>query len=557
MMNLNKKILFVALMLSVLLLSSCEVYQTLYGTAQKETGKETNVKESTKVIRVEGPQAENSSNMTVYASSEAVPHDPFKVGKNPIGPYPKGKSLGFTLQQWLEASGIGVYSVDGDNAQMELSFQKLVPDGVYTVWCSRLKMPPQPMIDDYPCGAANGTENEFKADSQGNGAFKLNLMTLAVTTNETAEVLAIAYHSDGQTHGASPGEFGLNSHVQLFYLMPQQTGKKYQVPIKFVNHLNAGFAEQDVFIEVEEKPALVAEEYKENKTMEKKEEMKKEMPEKREEIVKRNPEEKPIVISVEETELVSLSPKAQDPDTNTSLVFTFTSPLDEKGEWQTSYGDSGEYTVTVTASDGESTTSRDVLIIVKKKEEAPTIDSAKPIESGLNIDETQSIDFSVEASDLNKDTLTYNWKIDGADVGTENKYVYQTTYDDAGTHTVKADVSDGLSNTSKIWSVNVKNVNRKPVLEKLNDIAVKETDKVVITALATDDDKDPITYSISDKRFKQEDNVFTWETDYDSAGTYELTVGASDSQDKAEQTFKINVENVNRPPVIVDIVQKK
>ena len=94
-------------------------------------------------------------------------------------------------------------------------------------------------------------------------------------------------------------------------------------------------------------------------------------------------------------------------------------------------------------------------------------------------------------------------------------------------------------------------------MEQIDDIKAKETDKIVITALATDDDKDALTYAISDKRFAQEDNVFEWQTDYDSAGTYEVTVSASDGQDTTEQTFKIDVENVNRPPVITDIVQKK
>ncbi|MBI2654392.1 PKD domain-containing protein [Candidatus Woesearchaeota archaeon] len=277
----------------------------------------------------------------------------------------------------------------------------------------------------------------------------------------------------------------------------------------------------------------------------------------KEEIMEKPTGEKPVVVVVQETDLVSLSPRAEDPDRDTSLVFTFTSPLSENGEWQTNYGDADEYTVTVTVSDGESTTARDVLIIVNKKEEAPTIDSAKPIESGLAIDETQAIEFTVTASDLNKDSLSYAWKFDGTDVGNEDKYTYQSTYEDAGTHTIKVEVSDGLSSTSKIWSVDIKNVNRQPVLEKLEDISAKETDKIVITALATDDDRDSIAYSISDNRFAQEDNAFTWQTDYASAGTYEVTITASDGQDTTEQKLAITVENVNRPPVITDIVQKK
>ena len=45
---------------------------------------------------------------------------------------------------------------------------------------------------------------------------------------------------------------------------------------------------------------------------------------------------------------------AVDPDGD-PIVYNFTQPLDEKGEWQTGDGDAGEYIVTVYASDGKST----------------------------------------------------------------------------------------------------------------------------------------------------------------------------------------------------------
>ena len=556
-MNFKTKSLAVLLIISMFLLSGCEVYKTLYGAAPKEAAP--TPKEAEKVIRLEGESAKDPSNSAKEAYSTATPtaHDPFKVGENPLGPFDKGKLLGFTLQQWLSASGIGIYSVDDENAEIDLSFKNLVPNGVYTLWCSRITFPPNPNIVDMPCGAEDGSENSFTADDKGSGSFSLKLKPLEASTKETASMVALAYHSDGKTYGESPGDFGSNTHVQIFFMMPVPTSNatKFQVPIKFVNHIDAGLPEQDVFVEEEKKEEMK----KEEEVMEKEQK-----PPVTGEVTKKEEKvevskEKPVVIVVQETELVSLSPQAEDPDKDTDLVFTFTSPLNENGEWQTNYGDAGEYTITLTASDGESTASRDILIIVNKKEETPTIDSAKPIESGLAIDETKAVEFSVAASDLNKDTLTYSWKLDGVDVGNEDTYTYayQSTYDDSGTHTVKVDVSDGLSSASKIWSVDVKNVNRKPGLEKIDDIKTKETDKITITALATDDDKDTITYSISDKRFTQEDNVFTWQTDYDNAGTYEVTLSANDGQDTTEQQFKVTVENVNRAPVIIDIIQKK
>ena len=266
-------------------------------------------------------------------------------------------------------------------------------------------------------------------------------------------------------------------------------------------------------------------------------------------------DENPFVVTVEETEMVNLAPKADDPDSD-NIAFTFTSPLDDNGEWRTTYGDNGEYTVTVTASDGELTTTRDVLVIVQKKEESPSIDSSKPVEGAFVIDETDNVQFSVEASDLNRDALEYTWKLDGVPVSSDYNYEYQSTYDDAGPHTVKADITDGTSSASRIWSMDVVNVNRLPVMSMLEDVHARETDVITIAVDAEDEDRDNIDYSISDSRFEQDGNVFTWETDYSSAGAYEVTVKASDGQDTTEQTINVVVDNVNRPPVITDIGQK-
>lgn len=556
-MNFKTQSLIVLMTISMFLLSSCEVYQTLYGV---------DTKAPSKVGRIEGEMAKDPINLakTVYAAATPIEHDPFKVSKNPLGPFEKGKSLGFTLGQWLAASGIGVYGVDGGNAELDLSFKNLVPNGVYTVWCSRITFPPNFDVVDTPCGAEDGSENSFKSDEKGNGAFSLKLKPLEASTKETVSAIALAYHSDGKTYGTSPGDFGLNSHVQIFFLLPvpSSNATKFEVPIKFVNHIDAGLPEQDVFIEIEEvmeetAPTGEVTEDVEGATEEAEGVTEEEILEDEvmEEAVEEEPKGTPFVIVVQETDLVNLVPKAEDPDAD-KLLFTFTSPLNELGEWQTTYGDAGEYTVTLTVSDGQSTNSRDVLIIVNKKEETPTIDNSWPIESSLVIDEIESIDFRAEASDLNKDPLAYSWKFDGVEVGSEAEYTYQSDYDSAGAHTVKVDVSDGLSSASRIWSVEALNVNRKPVMEQIGNLKSKETEEVTITLAATDDDGDALEYSISDPRFAQDENVFAWQTGYDSAGEYEITVSVSDGTDTTEETLVLTVENVNRAPVIVDVVQK-
>lgn len=174
------------------------------------------------VVRVEGETGKDPKNLAkkTFAAATAIDHDPFKVGQNPLGPFPKGNELGFTLGQWLGAQGSGTYTVDRNIAELNLTFTKLVPNGIYTVWCSRIKFPPNPEVVDRPCGNPDGSENSFKADEQGNGTFNVKLTSLEESTKEITSVVALVYHSDGKTYGANPGDFGLNSHVQIFYLLP-------------------------------------------------------------------------------------------------------------------------------------------------------------------------------------------------------------------------------------------------------------------------------------------------------------------------------------------------
>jgi hypothetical protein len=158
--------------------------------------------------------------LPIYAASELVEHDLFGTGDLPLGPYAKGEALGMTLGEWLAATGHGSYTVIGSRARIELTFEDLVPNGLYTVWCSRVSYPPNIEIVDKPCGDADGTQNIFTADAQGQAHFELELAALPPSTAETGTVIAMAYHSDGQTYGAYPGDFGKNSHVQLAAMIP-------------------------------------------------------------------------------------------------------------------------------------------------------------------------------------------------------------------------------------------------------------------------------------------------------------------------------------------------
>jgi hypothetical protein len=162
----------------------------------------------------------SSLSQPLFASTTGAEHDPFQVNESPLGPYEQGTELGFTLGQWLAASGSGTYTVNGDTAMLEASFNNLVPNGVYTMWCSRVFLPPEFEIRNYPCGEPVRTENTFVADEDGNATFSLEIPVMEDSTDEVLSLFAINYHSDGNTYGADPGNFGFNAHVQLLAPVP-------------------------------------------------------------------------------------------------------------------------------------------------------------------------------------------------------------------------------------------------------------------------------------------------------------------------------------------------
>ncbi len=89
-------------------------------------------------------------------------------------------------------------------------------------------------------------------------------------------------------------------------------------------------------------------------------------------------------------------------------------------------------------------------------------------------------------------------------------------------------------------------VNNAPVLEYISSIAAKEGSLIEILASALDPDGDPIAYSFS----APFDSQGRWQTDYQSAGTYNITVTASDGALTDLQKVKITVLNVQRKPTL-------
>ena len=85
----------------------------------------------------------------------------------------------------------------------------------------------------------------------------------------------------------------------------------------------------------------------------------------------------------------------------------------------------------------------------------PTIDSFTPEDTTPEIDEGESLTFTVTASDSDGDELTYLWELDGEEASTTTSYTYSPGYEDSGSHTITVTVSDSFGTDSQQWNVNV------------------------------------------------------------------------------------------------------
>src|SRR3989344_7554358 len=180
---------------------------------------------------------------------------------------------------------------------------------------------------------------------------------------------------------------------------------------------------------------------------------------------------------VQGTEKVKLEPKITDPD-NDDLTISYQAPLDKNGEWQTTYGDAGEYKTKITVSDGFSTTNEDLTLIIKRKEEIPTIGSHLPQENKIRINEGQTADFSIMAGDLNNDVLSYQWFLDGKIVSEGQSFSFSPSYAQAGNYKAMVIVSDNLHKVSKEWSLEVADVGIENMLEAIPDETIDENEIV-------------------------------------------------------------------------------
>ena len=87
--------------------------------------------------------------------------------------------------------------------------------------------------------------------------------------------------------------------------------------------------------------------------------------------------ESAVIKELFEGDLVEFPNLAKVDEDGDQITYAFSSPLDDKGKWQTKQGDAGEYTATITASDGTNEpASKKITVVVNDVNRPPVFDQS-------------------------------------------------------------------------------------------------------------------------------------------------------------------------------------
>ncbi|RMG23824.1 MAG: tandem-95 repeat protein, partial [Methanobacteriota archaeon] len=285
--------------------------------------------------------------------------------------------------------------------------------------------------------------------------------------------------------------------------------------------------------------------------------------------VNRPPVMEPIADQkVDENTLLKVNIAVSDPDKEDAGKLKVTAEnlpegatFDASGNvfaWTPTFDQAGDYTVKFTVQDPAGLSdSKTMNITVKNVNRQPSIEVPEIVEGKEN----DPVSFVISGKDPDKEDLG---KLvfsaldlpEGAlfDAATMT-FQWVPTYDQAGEYTVRFKVEDtgGLSEVGKTI-LKIQNVNRKPVLDEIAPITIKEGEEFTYTLSATDPDKEDagrlkfeLAGTVPEGVSISNGNQLIWKPTYDQSGTYQFSVKVTDGELFDEKSINITVEHVNRP----------
>ncbi len=249
-------------------------------------------------------------------------------------------------------------------------------------------------------------------------------------------------------------------------------------------------------------------------------------------------------MAVKEGDLVRLKVSATDQD-NDKLTYYFPEPFNNQGEWQTTYGDAGEYDIEVLVSDGKNEVIQHVRLLVEKRNQPPILTKTE-----ITVQEGETIDLKQFVNDPDKDPLTYSFPSPFSRSGT-----WKTSFGDEGYKIINFYFTDGEFNQSGKIAINIIHSNQPPKINSLFDekalVELSEGKEYDFFVNAKDAENDKLQYAWQlDNKTISNTEKFKYTFSYTSEGDHSLLLEITDGIETLRRTWTILVKDSNRPPII-------
>jgi len=219
--------------------------------------------------------------------------------------------------------------------------------------------------------------------------------------------------------------------------------------------------------------------------------------------------------------------------------------------FEPSFEESGDYTVTIRVSDGQTSVTGEFMIEVVDVNRAPET-TIKEIKSSIREGFSLGMNLATFFGDPDGDELTFSLEGPGTLEG--NGYTYSPGYEDSGEKSVLVTANDGRGGSVTLpIIISVLDVNRPPEGSIANEtISEGEKLNLYLKAFTYDPDGDEIFFELLEGPGSVEGDSYTYEPDFESAGLKEVKIKVSDAGGEEKiLVFEIAVVDVNRAPVAV------
>ncbi len=267
-----------------------------------------------------------------------------------------------------------------------------------------------------------------------------------------------------------------------------------------------------------------------------------------------------------ETQVLIIDANATDADNDTlaysttaSMVlppsFTFNTTTGLL-TWQTAFNDSGTYTFTINASDGELSDSQQTTVMVLPLNQAPQLTTIIPPQQWPE-DTTRTLNLSQYFSDPNGDHLNYSVVSTTVSASVDNvtgilSLVPPFNYFGNATMTITALDPTGLSATSNVVQLIVTPVNDAPAMVQPIAQTLFENGTVLMQLNATDIDSTGLLFSTnatlalpSIPHFNSSTGRFNWTPGYHDFGGYNISFTVSDGNLTDTKLWQLHVTDID------------